>query len=111
MERVDFSDALEAVFRVVSQANQFIELASPWKLAKQADGAGRLQHVLRALAEVIRIVAIVLEPCMPSVASAIWQQLGCGMSPRTLQGAASWLGLTTGQPIGPHPVLFPKPGK
>ena len=108
LARIEFSTALEAIMRVVTQANQYIETAAPWKLAKQEDASPRLQAVLRVLAEVIRIIAIALEPFMPAVAEAIWRQLGCGETPRRLQDIAVWPGLAAGQPLGPHPVLFPR---
>lgn len=91
--------------RVVTQANQYIETAAPWKLAKAQETA-RLQGVLRVLAEVIRITAILLSPFMPSVADAVWRQLGC-RDERRWADAARWGGLAPGQAIGPHPVLFP----
>lgn len=108
MSHLQFSEALAAVMQVVSKANQFIEAAAPWKLAKEADGAERLDQVLSALAEVIRIVAITLEPFMPSVSAAIWEQLGMGRSPRRLADAARWPALQAGQPLGKRDVLFPK---
>ncbi|MBI3996587.1 MAG: methionine--tRNA ligase [Candidatus Omnitrophica bacterium] len=108
MDRMEFSVALEAIMDVVSGANRYIETAAPWKLAKQPDLAPRLQTVLHALAEVIRIVAITLDPFMPSVADAIWQQMGHGTTPRRFADAAQWTGVKSGQAIGPHPVLFPR---
>jgi methionyl-tRNA synthetase len=108
MARMEFSVALEAIMHVVSQANRYIEVVSPWQLAKHADGTPRLHAVLNVLAEVIRVVSITLEPFMPSVAGTMWDQLGCGSQPRRLQDAAQWARLTAGQAIGPHPVLFPR---
>ena len=108
MSRAEFSGALEAIMRVVSQANRYIEVVAPWKLAKQADAAARLHAVLRMLAEVIRVVSLTLEPFMPSISNAIWQQLGCDNTPRRLDEAMEWPALTAEQPIGAHPVLFPR---
>ena len=107
MGRLEFSVALEAIMQVVTQTNQYIEIAAPWKLAKQPELKPRLEGVLFVLAEVIRIVAIMLEPFMPSVAEAMWQQLGC-RGERRFQDAASWGRLSSGQVLGPHPVLFPR---
>ncbi len=106
MSRCEFSKALETVMQVISEANRYIEVKMPWKLAKE--DPKRLETVLHVLAEVLRIVAIVLEPFMPSVASAIWEQLGCAEHPRRLQDAARWPWLTANQPIGAHPILFPR---
>ena len=108
MQHIEFSGALEAIMRVVSKANSYIETVAPWKLAKQPEMAPRLRTVLMVLAEVVRIMTITLEPFMPSVAEAIWQQLGCGTTPRRLADAARWGVLSSGQPIGAHPVLFPR---
>ncbi len=108
MARVDFSSALEAIMRVVSHANRYIEAVAPWKLAKDAAQADRLKTVLRVLAEVIRSVAVTLEPFTPAVAESIWSQLGCGGQSRSLKDAAAWHGLVDGQRIGEHPILFPR---
>ena len=104
---VEFSAALEAVMRVVAQANRYIEPQAPWNLAKQTHQA-RLHSVLNGLAEIIRIVAIALEPFTPSVAHAMWQQLGCGTTPRRFDDAARWPGIPPGQHIGTRQVLFPR---
>ena len=107
MERLEFSVALETLMSLVSHANQYIEASAPWKQAK-AGQAQKVQRILSVLSEVVRIVAITLDPFMPSIAEAIWQQLGCGTTPRRLQDVTVWPGLPDGQPIGPHPVLFPR---
>jgi methionyl-tRNA synthetase len=108
MDGLQFSAALEAIMQVVSRTNQYVETAAPWQLAKQPQAKPRLDGVLRVLAEVLRIVAIAFEPFMPSVARAIWEQLGCQAKPRRLADAAVWGLLEDGQPIGAHPVLFPR---
>ncbi len=109
MERLEFSAALEAIMRLVTQANQYIEQTAPWKLAKQPGEAKTLQAVLGTLAEVIRIVAIALEPFMPRVSASIWAQLGLGDAPRRLSDLSRWPALTAGAPIGTPQILFPLP--
>ena len=108
MARLRFSAALETIMGVVTQANQYVETTAAWKLAKQPDLAPRLRTVLNVLAEVIRIVAITLEPFMPSVTEEIWRQLGCGGTPRRFADAAAWGKLPAGQPLGTSRILFPK---
>jgi len=107
MDRIEFSVALEAIMNVVAEANRYIESAAPWQLAKKPEHAGQLNGVLAALAEVIRIVAITLEPFMPSVSAAIWRQLGLS-GERWLADAATWPALASGQRLGTRAVLFPK---
>jgi len=106
MQALNFSQALDAIMALVSHANRYIESQAPWQLAKTS--AARLQAVLSVLAEVLRIAAILLEPFMPSVSAAIWEQLGLGTTPRRLADTTRWPGLTPGQPLGKRDVLFPK---
>ena len=108
MAELEFSTALEAIMQVVTRANQYVEVSAPWKLAKQPDARPRLDGVLHALAEVLRIAAITLDPFMPSVAHAIWQQLGCAAAPRRFADAARWPGLPANQTLGEPSILFPK---
>ncbi|MBI3324738.1 MAG: class I tRNA ligase family protein [Candidatus Omnitrophica bacterium] len=91
---------------MAAEANRYIETKSPWKLSRE--DPQRLETVLHVLAEVIRIIAILLEPFMPSVAQGIWQQLGLGETPRRLRDALRWPWLTSSQRIGTRAVLFPK---
>jgi methionyl-tRNA synthetase len=107
MDVADFSQALEAVFQLVTHANQYIETQAPWQLAKESQPA-RLHAVLNLLAEVIRVVAIALEPFMPMVSQAIWEQLGMAQAPRQLADVSRWPGLVPGQPLGARRVLFPR---
>ena len=107
MARLDFSGALGAIFQLITRANRYIELQAPWQLAKAGEPA-RLHTVLAVLTEVIRIVAVALDPFMPSVAEAAWAQLGLGGTPRRLRDTTQWPGVTAGQPIGTRAVLFPK---
>ncbi len=108
MARLNFAEALDAIFQLVSHANRYIETTSPWQLAKTSSPE-RLHTVLAVLAEVIRVVAITMEPFMPCVAQAIWGQLGMGQAPRRFADTTSWPGLTPGQPLGRRDVLFPRP--
>jgi len=107
MARLDFSIALDAIMSVVSQANRYIESQAPWQLAKTSHTT-RLHTVLNVLAEVLRIVAVGLEPFMPSVATAIWEQLGLEGAPQQLCDVARWPGIPPGQNIGTRQVLFPR---
>ncbi|MBI3324043.1 MAG: methionine--tRNA ligase [Candidatus Omnitrophica bacterium] len=105
MQRLSFAEALEAIFQVITQANRYIESTAPWQLAKSAPG--RLPGVLHVLAEVIRVTAIVLEPFMPTVSAAIWEQIG-QRAPRRLADVKAWPALPPGQSIRKGAVLFPR---
>ena len=74
MDRLVFHDALEAVWRVIRAANAYIDHAAPWAL-RRTDPA-RMEAVLAQLADVIRVVAIVLHPFMPGSMDRMLDQLG-----------------------------------
>ena len=74
MEKLAFSDALGAVFNLISRANVYIEKEAPWALAKAGE-TDKLAAVLYNLVEVLRIVAIFVNLTMPATAQKIWDQL------------------------------------
>jgi len=75
MEKLAFSDALNEIWNVVRRANKYIDETQPWALSKDDAKKGEHANVLYNLAEVLRIVAIAIEPVMPSTPAIIRQQL------------------------------------
>lgn len=74
MDRLEFSLALEAIWKVVRRSNKYVDETEPWKLIKE--DKDRLDTVLYNLTEAIRIIAQLLEPFLPSTAQRIEEQLG-----------------------------------
>ena len=75
MDLASFSDALSAIWKLINFANNYIEKEAPWKLSKE-DKKEELEAVMYNLFEVLRVVAIFVNPFMPSTAEAMWKQLG-----------------------------------
>jgi methionyl-tRNA synthetase len=75
----DFRAATAAVWRIVDEANRYIELTRPWQLAK-AEGAGagtaRLDTVLAHAVGACRCLAVQLEPFVPGAAARVAAQCG-----------------------------------
>ena len=92
---------------MVNRANQYVDQTAPFKLAKDPAHASRLDEVLYNLAEVCRVLAVLLWPFVPGTAERIYAQLGLGSSPATFSGSA-WGGLAAGQTIGEPAPLFPR---
>src|SRR5438105_9488071 len=84
--------ALQAIWSLVNRANQYVDQTAPFKLAKDPAQAARLDEVLYNLAEVCRILAVLLWPFLPSTAEKINQQLGLTGVPDKFS-AATWGGL------------------
>ncbi len=83
MEKLEVSDALAAIFRLVGKANKYIDEAAPWSLNKQGKRE-RLGTVLYSMVEVLRITSILLVPFLVETPEKIWQQLGLKGDPRRL---------------------------
>ena len=69
-------EAVEAVFRTVVRANQAIQDAKPWVLAKDPAQRSELERVLSGLMRQLARQAIYLAPFMPTKAQALWEALG-----------------------------------
>jgi methionyl-tRNA synthetase len=99
--------ALQSIWSLVTRANQYVDHTAPFKLAKDPSKAERLDEVLYNLAEVCRILAVLLWPFLPGTATKINAQLGLAGSPDKFAGA-HWGGLTSGHSIGVPGPLFPR---
>jgi len=75
MEQMFFSDALTEVWTLVRRANKYIDETAPWVLAKDEAKQAELAHIMYMLAEVLRILAVLISPFMPNTPKAIYTQL------------------------------------
>jgi methionyl-tRNA synthetase len=99
--------ALQSIWSLVTRANQYVDHTAPFKLAKDPSKAERLDEVLYNLAEVCRILAVLLWPFLPGTASKINAQLGLAGAPDKFSGAR-WGGMVAGHTIGTPAPLFPR---
>jgi methionyl-tRNA synthetase len=109
MENLRFKGALEEIWTLVAEANRFIDEAAPWRLAKE-NQTDKLNSVMYALAESIRIIALLIFPFMPETSQKIWAQLGVKepLTHQTLPQALLWGGLPSGVRVTRGPALFPR---
>jgi methionyl-tRNA synthetase len=98
--------ALERTGEFVTACNTYIEMAAPWKMAKDPERAEALDHTLFVLAEALRVIAILVSPVLPNAAPKILYQLNCekdyGLSD------ANWGGLPSPHKLGKPQPLFPR---
>ena len=107
LEQNQLQGALQSIWSLVTRANQYVDHTAPFKLAKDPSKAERLDEVLYNLAEVCRILAVLLWPFLPGTASKINAQLGLAGAPDKFAGAR-WGGLAAGHTIGTPAPLFPR---
>jgi methionyl-tRNA synthetase len=82
LERLAFNDALEEIWKLVRAANAYIDQQAPWALKKTDDT--RMRTVLRVLLEVLRVIAILLQPFMPETMGKLLDQLGVAANARQI---------------------------
>ncbi len=106
-ERVDrqlFHEALEEVWKLVRAANGYIDRQAPWAL--QRTDPPRMSTVLRVLADVLRVIATVLQPFMPGSMTRMLDQLGVPGDARNFAALAS--PLPDGTVLPPPEGVFPR---
>jgi len=109
MEKYQFQNALELVFKAIQRANKYIDENAPWALAKDMDANGvRLATVLYNLLETVRVCTILLTPFMPESCEKIFQQTGADEACRTWDSAAKWGVLPAGVAVRKGENLFPR---
>jgi methionyl-tRNA synthetase len=104
LDRLAFNEALEEVWKLIRNANAYIDHQAPWAL-KKTDTA-RMNTVLRVLLEVMRPVAILLQAFMPESMDRLMDQLGLPQDARKIVSLDSPMveGATLPAPAG----IFPR---
>ena len=105
-ERQAFHRALEAIWKVVGDANRYIDAQAPWKLRKT--DPDRMATVLYALADVIRHLAILVQPVMPDAASSMLDQLGVPADRRSFSELGSGHAVAPGTELPKPSPVFPR---
>ena len=108
MERFQFQNALEQVFRTIQRANKYIDENAPWTLAKDPANRARLATVMYNLLEIIRICAVLLTPFIPDSAEKIFDQIGACPCCRTWEKANVWGSLRPDVTVHKGEALFPR---
>ena len=109
MDKLQFSQALAEIWKVIGECNKYIDLTQPWVLGKDPEKKDRLANVMLTLAECVRFAAVLIGPFMPSTPDRIFTQLGV-----TDESLKSWDSLKTfgllpaGTKVCKGDALFPR---
>ncbi len=109
MNKLDFSNALEEIWKLVRRTNKYIDETAPWVLAKDDGNKDRLDTVLYNLADCIRIISVLIQPFMHSTTRKIWIQLGIDHGQGTEWNDTFHFGkLPAGIKVNKQEALFPR---
>lgn len=70
------ADAFDEIFKVLRLSNKYIDVTTPWVLAKDESKIDRLETVIYNLLESIRVCGSLLRPFIPTTSEKIAAQLG-----------------------------------
>jgi methionyl-tRNA synthetase len=110
MLAVQLHSALAAVWDIVDRANGYLVEKEPWKLAKDPERREELAGVLYASAELLRALAVLIQPIMPGAAERLWEQLGVGepLAHQRVPASTVWGRLVPGTRTTKGGALFPR---
>ncbi|UQZ86927.1 Methionine--tRNA ligase [Paenibacillus konkukensis] len=109
MEKMEFSVALGAIWQMVSRTNKYIDETQPWALVKDESKRDTLGSVLYCLAELLRIVSVMLQPFLTQTPRKMWQQLGIQEGAPTAWDTIHKFGtLPSGTRVEKGEVMFPR---
>jgi methionyl-tRNA synthetase len=106
MDDLAFQRALESLWRLLAETNQYLVTREPWKLVKTEGPSPKLARVLWNGLEAARIVAIGLLPIMPRAAAQVLRAVGAPVPHRL--DAMAWGGTPIGAELPPPAPIFPR---
>ena len=111
MEDMQYNKAFKAVWAFIGRTNKYIDETMPWVLAKGANEGDkeRLEAVMYHLAESLRIIAVLVDPVIPTGAPKIWEQLGLqGFAQTMLDDVRTFGALPTGTKVVKGDPIYPR---
>ena len=101
-----FHKALDHLWLVIGESNRYVDEQAPWAL-KKTDPA-RMETVLYVLAEVLRHLAILIQPFMPDAMSRLLDQLAVPAHERNFAALTPEHALKSGTPLPAPQGVFPR---
>ena len=108
MEKFQFQNGLEEIFKCIQRANKYIDETMPWALAKDEANKPRLAAVMYNLLESIRICATLLLPFIPESCGKIFAQIGASADVCTWEAANTWGKLPQTVTVHKGEAIFPR---
>ena len=108
MDKLDFSKALEAIWKLVSRTNKYIDETQPWVLCKDEATKARLAAVMYNLTESLRIITVLISAFMPDTGARMAEELKIPESALTWESTKEFGGYPSGMTVERCEPLFPR---
>ena len=107
MDELKINSAIAQIWKLISKANKYIDLSTPWVLAKEGNKE-RLNQVLYNLVETIRIIAIPLQCFFIDTPQKIFDQIGVNKEETTWDSSKEFGIIKDGTKVKKGEILFPR---
>ena len=105
-DKMRFNRMLETVWKLVIEANGYVDAQAPWNLKKTDEK--RMATVLYVLAEVVRVLGIAVQPVTPESANKILDQIKIPEDERSFEHISDTYKLKSGTSIDKPEGVFPR---
>ncbi len=107
VKNLRLTHAINETMALVKATNKFFADTEPWVRAKQGE-TEKLDGILNACCEVIRVVSVLLYPIMPQKMEEIRGLFGLNADSLNLEAARSFAGLKPGSEFKVEDAVFPR---
>jgi methionyl-tRNA synthetase len=110
MKRFAFNNAIMAIWKFINHMNKYIDLTTPWVLAKKKSSRKQLEVVIYNLLESLRIISGLIYPIMPETAETMQKHLGIDSKRQffSIDILKKWKTLIPGTRVPKSITLFPR---
>ena len=110
MEAFQFHNALQAIWKFISEMNKYVDVTAPWELAKKKSTRKQLEAVLSNLLEGLRVISGLIYPVMPDTAARMQKHLGQDITAPfyLLDRIKNWKSIEPGTRLPKSVNLFPR---
>jgi methionyl-tRNA synthetase len=98
--------ALETIWTLIANGNRYFASQEPW--ARRKDDPARADAICSVVAEVLRQIAIMVQPVMPDSAAKLLDQLGVPADARDFAALGPKGRLKPGTELPPPQAVFPR---
>jgi len=110
MENFLLHEGVKTIWKLIREANTYIDNNKPWKLSRSSEGEDRLSCVLYNVLESLRYISLMLKPIMPLKTEEAWKKLGIQQpfGQASLKDLEQWGEIKAGWRIDATGMLFPR---
>ncbi len=106
MQKFNINKVIDNIIRLAESGNSYIDQEAPWSL--RTSNPEKMQQVLYSLLEMLRYIAIMLQPFTPDAANSMLDQLNIPENQRLFSNMAKKYALKSGDSINAPTPIFPR---